>query len=110
MGGDSKPAPAAAAVHSARSAPRPAAEAGEKGAVHRLEEGALFAEDEALRLCELEVGAAGGIGLQLSDRIRINNWDEALFIILMILVTVAVIDYLSERIRHRLIQGKATRQ
>ncbi len=30
-----------------------------------------------------------GIGLQLSDRMRINNWQEAAFIILMILVTVA---------------------
>lgn len=51
----------------------------------------------------LGIVGAGGIGLQLSDRIRIGNWDQAAFIILMILVTVAVIDNLSRRIRSRLI-------
>lgn len=51
----------------------------------------------------LGIVGAGGIGLQLSDRIRIGNWDEAAFIILMILVTVAVIDNLSRRIRMKLI-------
>jgi len=52
----------------------------------------------------LGIVGAGGIGLQLSDRIRINNWDEAAFIILMILVTVAVIDNLSRRLRMKIIQ------
>lgn len=51
----------------------------------------------------LGIVGAGGIGLQLSDRIRIGNWDEAAFIILMILVVVAVIDNLSRRIRLKLI-------
>lgn len=51
----------------------------------------------------LGIVGAGGIGLQLSDRIRIGNWDEAAFIILMILVAVAVIDNLSRRIRLKLI-------
>lgn len=50
----------------------------------------------------LGIVGAGGIGLQLSDRIRIGNWDEAAFIILMILATVAVIDNLSRRIRAKL--------
>lgn len=50
----------------------------------------------------LGIVGAGGIGLQLSDRIRIGNWDEAAFIILMILVTVSIIDNLSRRIRARL--------
>ena len=53
----------------------------------------------------LGIVGAGGIGLQLSDRIRISNWDEAAFIILMILVTVAVIDNLSRRIRMKLINA-----
>ncbi|MBU1306850.1 MAG: phosphonate ABC transporter, permease protein PhnE [Alphaproteobacteria bacterium] len=57
----------------------------------------------------LGIVGAGGIGLQLSDRIRIGNWDEAAFIILMILVTVAVIDNLSRRIRLKLI-GTASEQ
>lgn len=52
----------------------------------------------------LGIVGAGGIGLQLSDRIRIGNWDEAAFIILMILVTVAVIDNLSRRIRMKVIE------
>lgn len=46
---------------------------------------------------------AGGIGLQLADRIRVNNWDEAGFIILLILAAVYVIDTLSRRLRRRFI-------
>lgn len=53
----------------------------------------------------LGIVGAGGIGLQLSDRIRVNNWDEAAFIILMILATVAIIDYGSKRLRQRLIDA-----
>lgn len=53
----------------------------------------------------LGVVGAGGIGLALGDRIRLNNWDEAAFIVLLILVTVAVIDSLSRRIRLRLIRA-----
>ncbi len=58
----------------------------------------------------LGIVGAGGIGLQLSDRIRVNNWDEACFIILMILVTVALIDLLSKSIRMRIIQNAEDRQ
>ena len=58
----------------------------------------------------LGIVGAGGIGLQLSDRIRINNWDEAAFIILMILVTVAIIDNLSRHIRMKIIQDKSSHQ
>lgn len=53
----------------------------------------------------LGVVGAGGIGLALGDRIRLNDWDEAAFIILLILVTVAVIDTVSRRIRLRIIQA-----
>ncbi|MBR0680387.1 phosphonate ABC transporter, permease protein PhnE [Roseomonas eburnea] len=52
----------------------------------------------------LGVVGAGGIGLALSDRIRINNWDEAAFIMLMILAMVAAIDLASRMIRLRLIR------
>ncbi len=51
----------------------------------------------------LGIVGAGGIGLQLSDRIRVNNWDEASFIILMILGTVYGIDILSRHLRRRFI-------
>jgi phosphonate transport system permease protein len=46
---------------------------------------------------------AGGIGLLLADRIRTHVWDQASVIILMILVTVYGIDFLSKKLRERLI-------
>ena len=52
----------------------------------------------------LGVVGAGGIGLALADRIRINNWDEAAFIVLMILAMVALIDGASRMVRLRLIR------
>jgi phosphonate transport system permease protein len=52
----------------------------------------------------LGVVGAGGIGLQLADRIRVNNWDEVGFILILILITVTVIDLASKAIRQRMIQ------
>ncbi len=51
----------------------------------------------------LGIVGAGGIGLQLSERMRANLWDQTAFIILLILVTVALIDHLSRIIRERFI-------
>ena len=51
----------------------------------------------------LGVVGAGGIGLQIAERIRVRYWNEVAFIILLILLTVAVIDFLSARIRRRMI-------
>jgi len=51
----------------------------------------------------LGVVGAGGIGLQIAERIRVRYWDEVAFIIILILVTVAVIDQVSARVRRRLI-------
>lgn len=51
----------------------------------------------------LGVVGAGGIGLQIAERIKVRYWNEVSFIILLILVTVAVIDQLSARLRRRLI-------
>ena len=51
----------------------------------------------------LGVVGAGGIGLQIAERIKVRYWDEVLFIILLILVMVAVIDTLSALVRRRLI-------
>ena len=62
-----------------------------------------FFESNTRSATILGIVGAGGIGLQLSDRIRVNNWDEAAFIIGMILVTVALIDAASKRLRERLI-------
>lgn len=51
----------------------------------------------------LGVVGAGGIGLQIAERIKVRYWDEVAFIIILILVTVGVIDFLSARVRRRLI-------
>jgi phosphonate transport system permease protein len=50
---------------------------------------------------------AGGIGLHLTEQIRVLEWDKVAFIILMILVTVAVIDAVSSRLRLAII-GRRT--
>jgi phosphonate transport system permease protein len=49
---------------------------------------------------------AGGIGLRLSERIQINAWDQVAYIVVLILITVAAIDFVSKRIRTRLIMGR----
>ena len=54
----------------------------------------------------LGIVGAGGIGFQLSDRIRAHQWEEACFILILILITVAVIDWISTRLRLAII-GRA---
>ena len=51
---------------------------------------------------------AGGIGLYLSNEINQQNWDHVSFIILMILATVAAIDFVSGRLRFAIIGRSAT--
>ncbi|MDF1792268.1 MAG: phosphonate ABC transporter, permease protein PhnE [Thalassobaculaceae bacterium] len=51
----------------------------------------------------LGIVGAGGIGMQLSERMKVQYWDQAAFIILLILLTVAIIDTLSKWIRMKLI-------
>lgn len=53
----------------------------------------------------LGIVGAGGIGFELSDRIRAHRWDEVGFIIVMIVVAVALIDLLSHALRRRLIHA-----
>jgi phosphonate transport system permease protein len=64
-----------------------------------------FFESNTRSATILGIVGAGGIGLQLSDRIRVNNWDEVSFIVILILATVYAIDQLSRLIRERLIGG-----
>ncbi len=52
---------------------------------------------------------AGGIGLRLSERIQINAWDQVAYVIVLVLITVAVIDFVSRLLRMRLI-GTASRR
>jgi phosphonate transport system permease protein len=49
---------------------------------------------------------AGGIGLRLSERIQINAWDQVAYIIVLILIAVAAIDFVSKWLRGRLISGR----
>lgn len=53
----------------------------------------------------LGIVGAGGIGYQLSDRLRVYEWGEASLIILLILVAVYAIDLVSARLRRALIDG-----
>ncbi len=62
-----------------------------------------FFESNTRSAMILGVVGAGGIGLELSDRIRLCNWDEAMFIIILILITISIIDMLSKMIRLRVI-------
>ncbi len=65
---------------------------------------ALYAFESNVRSASiLGVVGAGGIGLQIAERIKVRYWDQVLFIILLILATVAVIDFVSARVRRRLI-------
>jgi phosphonate transport system permease protein len=46
---------------------------------------------------------AGGIGMHLSEQIRVLEWGHVAFLVLMILATVAVIDLVSSRLRFAII-------
>jgi phosphonate transport system permease protein len=50
---------------------------------------------------------AGGIGLQLSEQIRTYDFDQVAFAVIMILITVAIIDWISGRLRFAIIGRRA---
>jgi phosphonate transport system permease protein len=50
---------------------------------------------------------AGGIGQQFSERIRALEWQHVAFLVLLVLVAVAVIDYLSAWLRAAMIGRRA---
>jgi phosphonate transport system permease protein len=49
---------------------------------------------------------AGGIGAHLSEQIRILEWQQVSFLVILILVTVAAIDWVSGKLRFA-IMGRA---
>ena len=51
---------------------------------------------------------AGGIGLHLAEMIRTYEWDRVAFIILLVLITVAVIDFASSKLRLAIIGARPT--
>ena len=61
-----------------------------------------FIESNTRSATIIGIVGAGGIGLHLSEQIRVLEWQEAAFIILMVLVTVALIDAISTRLRRSL--------
>jgi phosphonate transport system permease protein len=58
-----------------------------------------FFESNTRSATIIGIVGAGGIGLYLSEMIRVLEWQEASFLILLVLITVAVIDAISRRLR-----------
>jgi phosphonate transport system permease protein len=71
-----------------------------------LAQALYFFESNVRSAAVLGVVGAGGIGLQIAERIRVRYWDEVAFIILLLVATVAAIDALSARLRRRLTGGR----
>jgi phosphonate transport system permease protein len=65
-----------------------------------------FFESNTRSATILGVVGAGGIGLQIAERIRVRYWDEVAFIIILMVLTVAAIDWISGRVRRRLIGAR----
>ncbi|MDO9714191.1 phosphonate ABC transporter, permease protein PhnE [Paracraurococcus lichenis] len=70
-----------------------------------LAQALYFFESNTRAAAILGVVGAGGIGLQIAERIRVRAWDEVAFIILLMIATVAAIDWASARLRRALITG-----
>jgi phosphonate transport system permease protein len=66
-----------------------------------------FFESNTRSATIIGIVGAGGIGLQLAEQIRVLEWQKVSFLILMILVAVAVIDYISGRLRFAIIGRRA---
>ena len=66
-----------------------------------------FIESNTRSATIIGIVGAGGIGLQLAEQIRVLEWQKVSFLILMILVAVAVIDWISERLRLAIIGRRA---
>jgi len=62
-----------------------------------------FFESNVRAAAIIGIVGAGGIGFQLSERMRGNYWDQAAYIILALFLTVTIIDYISYYIRSKVI-------
>jgi len=62
-----------------------------------------FFESNTRSATIIGIVGAGGIGLQLAEQIRVLEWQHVSFLILMILVAVAVIDWISGKLRSAII-------
>jgi phosphonate transport system permease protein len=62
-----------------------------------------FFESNTRSATIIGIVGAGGIGLQLSEQIRVLEWQQVSFLILMILATVAAPDWISQLLRGAII-------
>jgi phosphonate transport system permease protein len=62
-----------------------------------------FIESNTRSATIIGIVGAGGIGLQLAEQIRVLEWQKVSFLILMILVAVAAIDWISSKLRFAII-------
>jgi phosphonate transport system permease protein len=69
-----------------------------------------FIESNTRSATIIGIVGAGGIGLQLAEQIRVLEWQKVSFLILMILVTVAAIDWISGKLRFAIIGRRAVAQ
>ena len=65
-----------------------------------------FFESNVRSATIIGIVGAGGIGLHLYEQIRVLEWQEAAFIILMVLITVAIIDVCSQQLRQAIIGAR----
>jgi phosphonate transport system permease protein len=66
-----------------------------------------FIESNTRSATIIGIVGAGGIGLQLAEQIRVLEWQKVSFLILMILVAVAAIDWISSKLRFAIIGRRA---
>jgi len=66
-----------------------------------------FIESNTRSATIIGIVGAGGIGLQLAEQIRVLEWQKVSFLILMILVAVAAIDFISGKLRFAIIDQRA---
>jgi phosphonate transport system permease protein len=66
-----------------------------------------FIESNTRSATIIGIVGAGGIGLQLAEQIRVLEWQKVSFLILMILIAVAIIDYVSGKLRFAIIGRRA---
>ena len=66
-----------------------------------------FIESNTRSATIIGIVGAGGIGLQLAEQIRVLEWQRVSFLILMILVAVAAIDFVSGKLRFAIIGRRA---
>jgi phosphonate transport system permease protein len=62
-----------------------------------------FFESNTRSATIIGIVGAGGIGLQLSEQIRVLEWQQVSFLIVMVMVAVAVLDWISQRLRGAII-------